>query len=178
MFTPDLLVCDLIINGILNTVKYFKYHSPGGYVMSLGQRIRKCRKKLGLTQNEIAQQLDMGRSNFGHIENDRVIPSSTDLEKIADILKTTPDYLLGRTEVAPTTLNIPEWATSKDIADFKKMLEGDQPVLFDGVPIEGEKRQRVMDMLSGLFWEAKDMNKKTYGRKKNNKNDTSEDTQE
>ncbi|WP_426334962.1 hypothetical protein ACN9MH_17270 [Paenibacillus silvae] len=27
----------------------------------------------------------MGRSNFGHIENGRVIPTSKDLEKIAEI---------------------------------------------------------------------------------------------
>ncbi|MNP74749.1 hypothetical protein D3C76_1716750 [compost metagenome] len=73
---------------------------------------------------------------------------------------------------------MPEWATAKDIADFKRMLEDDQPVMFDGVPIEGEKRQRVMDILSGLFWEAKELNKKTYGRKKNNTNNTSDDNKE
>ncbi|MMZ67460.1 hypothetical protein D1872_300480 [compost metagenome] len=55
------------------------------------------------------------------------------------------------------------------------MLEDDQPVMFDGVPIEGEKRQRVLDILSGLFWEAKELNKKTYGRKKRNTNSTSDD---
>lgn len=69
----------------------------------------------------------------------------------------------------------PEWASSKDIRDFKKMLQEDVPVMFDGVPIEGEARQRVMDVLTGLFWEAKEMNKKTYGRKKKN---TSDDNQE
>lgn len=50
---------------------------------------------------------------------------------------------------------IPKWATKEDIADFRKMLENEQPVLFDGIPIEGEKRQRVIDILSGLFWEEK-----------------------
>lgn len=59
----------------------------------------------------------------------------------------------------------PYWATPKDIRDFKRMLEDDAPVMFDGVPIEGEARQRVMDILTGLFWEAKEMNKKTYGKK-------------
>lgn len=127
--------------------------------MSLGERIRNRRKEIGLTQIIIAEQLKMGRSNFGHIENDRVIPSSTDLEKIANILKTTPNYLLGNTnqkESATDNTHIPDWATNKDIADFRKMLESDQAVLFDGVPIEGEKRQRVLDMLSGLFWEDRE----------------------
>lgn len=61
---------------------------------------------------------------------------------------------------------IPTWATKRDVRDFKKMLEEDAPVMFDGVPIEGEARQRVMDVLTGLFWEAKQMNKEKYGRKK------------
>ena len=65
--------------------------------MSLGNRIRGLRSKKNLTQIEIAQQLNMGRSNFGHIENDRVIPNSNDLDKIANILDSTSDYLLGRT---------------------------------------------------------------------------------
>ncbi|MEJ9165274.1 transcriptional regulator, partial [Paenibacillus graminis] len=57
-------------------------------------------------------------------------------------------------------------ATAKDLADIKKILEEDQPVLFDGVPITDENRQRAMDILTGLLWEAKGLNKKTYGRKK------------
>ncbi|OME55161.1 helix-turn-helix domain-containing protein [Paenibacillus odorifer] len=147
--------------------------------MSLGTRIRSRRKQLGLSQIQIAEQLKMGRSNFGHIENDRVTPSSTDLKIIADILKTTPNILLGKQTLDEQLADAPEWATSKDVADFKKMLEDDQPVMFDGVPIEGEKRQRVMDILSGLFWEAKEINKITYGKKKNNKtNDTSVDNKE
>ncbi|WP_407306425.1 hypothetical protein [Desulfosporosinus sp. SB140] len=59
--------------------------------------------------------------------------------------------------------NVPSRATSKDKRDFKKMLEEDDDLMFDGVPIEGEDQQRIKDVLTGLFWEAKQMNK----RKKN-----------
>lgn len=72
----------------------------------------------------------------------------------------------------------PKWATTKDVRDLKKMLEEDLPVMFDGVPIEGEARQRVMDVLTGLFWEAKEMNKKTYGRKNGKNKTTSDDNTE
>lgn len=54
---------------------------------------------------------------------------------------------------------IPEWATKKDSRDFKRMLEDDQEVLFDGVPLDAEDKQRIHDVLTGLFWEAKWMNK-------------------
>ena len=63
--------------------------------MSLGKRIRDIRLKRGYTQEFIAKKLGMGRSNFGHIENDRVTPSSEAVQKIADILNVTTDYLYG-----------------------------------------------------------------------------------
>lgn len=70
---------------------------------SLGSRIRELRKLNRLTQKEIADKLGMGSSNFGHIENDRVTPSSKDLEIIASILNTSTDYLLGRTSTQGRT---------------------------------------------------------------------------
>ncbi|MDQ8735177.1 helix-turn-helix transcriptional regulator [Paenibacillus sp. LHD-38] len=124
--------------------------------MSLGARIKQLRVEHGLTQQEVASHLEMGRSNLGHIENDRVTPTSEDLQKLADILHTTTDYLLGRGAAAAT---IPEWATYKDKRDFKKLLEEDGEIMFDGVPMSPIDRQRVMDVLTGLFWEAKQMNK-------------------
>lgn len=146
--------------------------------MSLGLRIKELRLQKELTQQYMAEKLNMGRSNFGHIENDRVTPTSEDLQKIADILETSTDYLLGRSPQKyksyvsePST---PSWSSPKDLRDLKKIIEeGD--IMFDGVPLDSEKRQRVMDVLTGLFWEAKKMNKKTYGRKKNNKNNTSDE---
>lgn len=124
--------------------------------MSLGSRIKQLRVDRGLTQQDVASKLEMGRSNFGHIENDRVTPTSEDLQKMADILNTTTDYLLGR-EAASAT--IPDWATYRDKRDFKKLLEEDGEIMFDGVPMSSTDRQRVMDVLTGLFWEAKQMNK-------------------
>lgn len=66
--------------------------------MTLGERIKQLRVKANFTQLDMGKKLDMGSSNFGHIENDRVNPSSIVLQKIADILNTTTDYLLGRTD--------------------------------------------------------------------------------
>lgn len=126
--------------------------------MSLGTRVRDLRVERGLTQQDIAARLGMGRSNFGHIENDRVTPTSEDLQKLADILQTTADYLLGRESSA--AMAIPEWATYKDKRDFKKLLEEDGELMFDGVPMSKDDRRRVMDVLTGLFWEAKQMNKR------------------
>ncbi|CAM4336560.1 helix-turn-helix domain-containing protein [Paenibacillus alkaliterrae] len=138
--------------------------------MSLGTRIKHLRIERGLTQLDIASQLDMGRSNLGHIENDRVTPTSEDLQKMADILNTTTDYLLGRDL---STATIPDWATHKDKRDFKKLLEEDGEIMFDGVPMSPADRIRVMDVLTGLFWEAKQMNK--HKKKADPQNDAPDD---
>lgn len=89
------------------------------------------------------------------------------------------DYLLGLSEdasIPDRELDVPAWATPKDVRDLKKMLEEDAPVMFDGVPITEDSRQRVIDVLTGLFWDAKMLNKKTYGKKKSSsqENDQSE----
>lgn len=55
--------------------------------------------------------------------------------------------------------SIPFWATFKDNRDFRKMLQEDGDLMFDGIPLDENARQRIMDVLTGLFWEAKKMNK-------------------
>lgn len=65
---------------------------------SLGERIKYLRGKRGFNQEDMAQKLDMKRANFSSYENDRNIPPSNVLSKMADILGTSTDYLLGKTE--------------------------------------------------------------------------------
>lgn len=65
---------------------------------TLGQRIRTLRIKHDLTQEEIALQLGMKRPNFANYEADRTVPPSDVLSKMADILKTSTDYLLCKTD--------------------------------------------------------------------------------
>lgn len=133
--------------------------------MTLGRRIRNLRNQKNLTQQYMADKLKMGRSNFGHIENDRVMPTSDVLEHIADILETSADYLLGRN--TSMTVNedkvkyeAPSWATSRDKRDFKKMLQEDTPIMFDGVPLDAEDKEKVLKVLEAVFWDAKKRNKR------------------
>ncbi|GIQ63591.1 transcriptional regulator [Paenibacillus cisolokensis] len=133
--------------------------------MSLGRRIKELRLERKLTQQQIAEKLGMGRSNFGHIENDRVTPTAEDLQKIADILETSTDYLLGRSDLKFQTKienpnPIPSWATYRDRLDFKKLLEEDAPVMFDGVPIDEEDKEKVLKVMEAIFWDAKKKNKR------------------
>lgn len=123
--------------------------------MSIGARIKELRLKRGFTQEQMAEQLGMNRANFSNYERDVATPPGETLIKIADLLKTTTDYLLGREQS-----QYPAWATSKDKRDFKKMLEEDAPVMFDGMPISDEDKEKIKRVIEALFWDAKKKNKR------------------
>lgn len=58
-------------------------------------RVKELREKLGMTQEELARKLGYrSKSSVAHIENGRDIPRAM-VEKLAKILKTTPQYLMG-----------------------------------------------------------------------------------
>ena len=67
--------------------------------MNIGDRVRELREEKGMTQQELAERLGYKhKSSLAHIENnERDIPRSM-VVKLADILETTPAYLMGWTE--------------------------------------------------------------------------------
>lgn len=73
---------------------------------STALRMKKRRKILNITQKVVAAHLSMLRGadidtrQISNWENGRCYPSATNLSHLAEILKTTTDYLLGRTDVA------------------------------------------------------------------------------
>lgn len=139
----------------------------------MAKRLSKLREEKGWSQYELATRLGIQRPRYNAWEQGKAQPRAEMLNKIAELFDVSTDYLLGHDEarknISVNLTDAPDWATTKDIRDFKKMLEEDEPVMFDGVPIDGDAKRRVMDVLTGLFWEAKEMNKKTYGKRKTKK---------
>ncbi|MEC0369433.1 transcriptional regulator [Paenibacillus chibensis] len=140
-------------------------------VNEFGSTLKRLREQKGYTINQLAEAAGISNSQISRMENGlRGIPKAPTIRKLADALEAPYGELMGAAgyledrdgiNQAETT---PEWATSKDKRDFKKMLEEDGELMFDGIPLDQEDKQRIKDVLTGLFWEAKHMNK----RKKNN----------
>ena len=64
----------------------------------IGRRIQRLREKQGMKQEILAQKIDIERSNLSNYETGRrTIPFET-LKKVAKVLNTSTDYLLGLTE--------------------------------------------------------------------------------
>ena len=64
--------------------------------MTIGERIAKRRKELGLTQEELALKLGYtSRSAISNVEKDKEDLTTTRVRKFADVLEVSPCYLMG-----------------------------------------------------------------------------------
>lgn len=76
--------------------------------MTLGERIKSLREKKGMTQLELAEKLGYkSKSSVAHIENGRDIPRAM-VVTLADILDTTPAYLMGWEDDKPNAAPLAE----------------------------------------------------------------------
>lgn len=64
------------------------------------RRMADLRQHLGLTLEDVGRHLQSDKQHVHKIESGQIQPSSDNLLLLADLLLTTTDYLLGRTDVA------------------------------------------------------------------------------
>ena len=84
---------------------------------TIGKRIMINRKKLGLTQEQLAEKLGITAQAVSKWENDQSCPDISVLTQLADIFDTTVDSLLGRQNPAVRTAQI---ITESDSDNAKK----------------------------------------------------------
>lgn len=62
----------------------------------VGHRIKARRESLGMTQDELAEKVGYKhKTSISKIENNKTDISTTDLERFAEVLETTVQYLMG-----------------------------------------------------------------------------------
>lgn len=90
--------------------------------MTIGERVRECRIKKGMTQTELAEKLGYkSKSSITHIESGRDIPRGM-VAELAAVLDTTPSHLMGWDELPPTSpLTTPE----QQLLDLFRQLNGE-----------------------------------------------------
>ena len=64
---------------------------------AMGQRIRRLRRQKGLTQEQLAELVELSPSFLGHIERGSRVASLETLMKLCTALEVTPNDLLGGT---------------------------------------------------------------------------------
>lgn len=92
--------------------------------MTLGDRIKKVRKFLGYTQNDLANLTGISRVSIGNYERNNRVPDGNTLKNLAIALETTTDYLLGKD---PLTDNptITDFAAGTIYSNYAKNKDDD-----------------------------------------------------
>lgn len=84
---------------------------------AIGKRIRKRRKHLKLTQEKVAECVEISNQHMSNIERAKSIPSTEVIMKLAVVLDTTPDEFLVGSNLWPGE----EW---KSVAEKLRPLNG------------------------------------------------------
>ncbi|BFH16541.1 helix-turn-helix domain-containing protein [Paenibacillus melissococcoides] len=128
--------------------------------MELAEKIQALMDSKRITKYRLSKETGVSYTGLSKIlDGQTKNPQMDSLKSIADFFGVSVDYFTGE---EPHQEQHPEWASAKDKRDFKKMLEEDTGLMFDGVPIEDEDREKVMQVLEVLFWDAKKRSKEKF----------------
>lgn len=135
-----------------------------------GAFIKELREELGLSIHDLSSISGISVSYLSRVERGlRDIPNPNYLRKLASGLNMEYEKLLQAAGFLDSDDAIVKLGTppKTPVQDLKKIL-AQQEIMFDGVPLTDEDRRRVEDILTGLFWEAKQMNKRKPKSRRDN----------
>lgn len=93
--------------------------------MGFGKRLVQARKKKGISQEELAAQLNTKGPVIGRYERDEMKPSIDAATKMAQLLEVSLDWLVGTTDVELDT------NTVKRIQDIDRLDLKDKELVFE-----------------------------------------------
>ena len=125
--------------------------------MDTGKRLRELREARGLSQEEVAKAIGVGRVTYLKYENGENRPVRK-LKELSSFFKVSIDYLLGNETPAAEK---PSSHSKRDLNDLAKFLNKTE-VMFDGdtYNLSEEDQQKLRNALEFVFWDAKRQNKR------------------
>lgn len=82
-------------------------------------RIRQIRKSRNLSQQDIANKLDVNQTSVSQWERGVTMPNISTLSKLCEILETSSDYLLGISDDVITK----QWEDKSTVDDIEKVIQ-------------------------------------------------------
>ncbi len=125
-------------------------------MITLGERIKQLRDSKQLSQDELAKVFNLSQSTIAYYETNKKQPPLQTLQTIADFFHVSTDYLLGRTDNKNEKLSQEEQKSPKDLQKFLDQ----QGIMFDGVPLTDDDKEKICKALEIIFWDAKQQNKR------------------
>lgn len=109
--------------------------------MSFGTRLKELRNNKHMSQEELGNFLNVGKSSISSYENGTREPSKEAIVKIAEIFGVTTDYLLGNTDIKKNVTN-----NNDDIA-LDDGLDGHKIMTYRGKEIPDEDKEILKRIL-------------------------------
>lgn len=106
--------------------------------MDIGQKIKRIRKEKHISAETLAERIGISAASMYRYENGDIskMPTST-LAKIADVLDTTPAYLMG-------------WDNHPTQIQHSADLDDDEAILtYQGKPLSDEDKEMIRRIMRG-----------------------------
>lgn len=141
--------------------------------MNYGERLKRLREDKKLSQQQLADRLNINRSTYARYELGQTQPDYETLQRLADFYGVSVDYLFGR----ENKKNLPE-LTAKDERDIAKRMEkikkdlaADGGLSFYGEPLSEEAKESLLEAMEYAVKQAQRLNKKYIPKKYRKDND-------
>lgn len=111
--------------------------------MQYGDKLRNLREKLGLSQKELTDRLNINRSTYARYETSSTQPDFDTLKKLADFFEVSIDYILGREN------NLSHQSQAeKDEAEFQAFINDPElEMWYKELPKSDEEELRKLRMI-------------------------------
>lgn len=119
--------------------------------MSLGEKLKECRKNAGLSQEKLAEKLCVSRQAITKWESDRGMPNVESLQCIAKLFDVSVDYLLddGKTlsgNIIKESINISEYEkTGKCRSKYDAVAKAKFPNAKLIIPLVRRKKLSIIE---------------------------------
>ncbi|OEF98854.1 hypothetical protein BHF71_10685 [Vulcanibacillus modesticaldus] len=111
--------------------------------MTLGERIKSLRKANKMTQLDLAKYLGKDNTTISKWESDIYQPDADELKRLAEILSTTTDYLLGRSD-SPVEFTEEDFEFVRDLELTDEEIMEKYNFNVDGVKLTEEEIKGIL----------------------------------
>jgi transcriptional regulator with XRE-family HTH domain len=98
--------------------------------MKLGHAIKKIREQKGLLQKQVANELDIGNTNYNKLENGIREPSVKELQQLAKFFGMTVDQILNFEGELPQEVSVEGKPGFEQINMINQLDEEDKSIVF------------------------------------------------
>ena len=122
--------------------------------MSLGQKLEEIRKRFGLSQEQLAEIMNVSRQAITKWENDRGMPELTNLQELSKVFGVSVDYLLNDGDSLPKLSMRKELDKSEyknKLSSYNEILKKYYPEPWEIYILNRSKKFNVIDFLIDTF---------------------------